>query len=76
MFDIFPSDPRGIVFASVEVVQEMELLKIGAVESATILEPEWTAPIREITGLQTQRAASFLDSGNPPTAIIIDSPLR
>jgi hypothetical protein len=61
-------------------VPESELAKLGKgelLQQFGIIEAtEWAAPVKEdITGLQIQRN-TFLDSGNNPTTIIIDSPLR
>jgi hypothetical protein len=79
-FHPFSENGTGIIFSSIEIVPESELAKLGKgelLQQFGIIEAtEWAAPVKEdITGLQIQRN-TFLDSGNNPTTIIIDSPLR
>uniref|UniRef100_A0A914MZ53 PH domain-containing protein n=1 Tax=Meloidogyne incognita TaxID=6306 RepID=A0A914MZ53_MELIC len=65
---------NGIVFSSVEIVQENELLKIGT-SLSVIVEPEWNAPIKEITGISTQQRAPFSENSVNPLPVISESPL-
>ncbi|CAK5077023.1 unnamed protein product [Meloidogyne enterolobii] len=65
---------NGIVFSSVEIVQENELLKIGT-SLSVIVEPEWNAPIKEITGISTQQRIPFSENAVNPLPVISESPL-
>ena len=65
----------GIVFSSVEIVPENELLKIGT-SYAVIVEPEWSAPIKEITGISTLRDPFSDNAVSSSVSIVSESPLR
>uniref|UniRef100_A0A1I8B061 PDZ domain-containing protein n=1 Tax=Meloidogyne hapla TaxID=6305 RepID=A0A1I8B061_MELHA len=65
---------NGIVFSSVEIVPENELLKIGT-SLAVIVEPEWSAPIKEITGISTQQRDPFSENTVNSLPVVSESPL-
>lgn len=66
-------DAKTVTFSNVELVNENELNDFKNSLSFSIRDPDWNAPIQDITGLQIVRR-SHLESGS--SLSIIDSPLK
>lgn len=68
-------ESKDVVFCSIDFVtdKEIDVLKINHYHPASVNDSDWSAPIRDITGLKIGKR-THLESGS--NISIIDSPLR